>query len=109
MPGPRRTELLPPTIIQSSGEVWKGHRLMDSVVLQSVSKVFRHRPALFNWVGKERTGETRALDDISLAVAKGKILVLLGPNGSGKTTVLKLISTMLLPDAGEIQVEGAGT
>jgi len=82
---------------------------MDSVVLQSVSKVFRHRPALFNWVGKERTGETRALDDISLAVAKGKILALLGPNGSGKTTMLKLVSTMLLPDAGEIQVEGAST
>jgi len=82
---------------------------MDSVVLQSVSKVFRHRPALFNWVGKERTGETRALDGISLGVAKGKILALLGPNGSGKTTMLKLVSTMLLPDAGEIRVEGAST
>ena len=82
---------------------------MESVVLESVSKVFRHRPALFNWMGKERTGETRALDDVSLTVSKGEVLVLLGPNGSGKTTVLKLISTMLLPNGGEIRVEGAST
>ena len=82
---------------------------MDSIALESVSKVFRHRPALFNWMGRERSGETRALDDISLSVASGKVLVLLGPNGSGKTTTLKLVSTMLLPDAGRVLVEGADT
>src|SRR6202140_335321 len=82
---------------------------MDSIALESVSKVFRHRPALFNWMGRERSGETRALDDISLSVASGKVLVLLGPNGSGKTTTLKLVSTMLLPDAGRVVVVGADT
>ena len=82
---------------------------MDSIAVESVSKVFRHRPALFNWMGRERSGETRALDDISLSVASGKVLVLLGPNGSGKTTTLKLVSTMLLPDAGRALVEGADT
>jgi ABC-2 type transport system ATP-binding protein len=82
---------------------------MDSIVLESVSKVFRHRPALFNWMGRERSGETRALQDLSLTVQQGKVLVLLGPNGSGKTTTLKLVSTMLLPDAGRVLVEGADT
>ncbi|OLC98445.1 MAG: hypothetical protein AUH86_05055 [Acidobacteria bacterium 13_1_40CM_4_58_4] len=82
---------------------------MDSIVLESVSKVFRHRPALFNWMGRERSGETRALDEVSLRVSTGKVLVLLGPNGSGKTTTLKLVSTMLLPDAGRVLVEGADT
>ena len=80
---------------------------MNSVVLESVSKVFRHRPALFNWLGRERRGETRALDVVSLSVPAGRVLVLLGPNGSGKTSILKLVSTMLLPDSGRVLVEGA--
>jgi ABC-2 type transport system ATP-binding protein len=82
---------------------------MESILLESVSKVFRHRPALFNWMGSERRGETRALDGVTLEVSPGHVLVLLGPNGSGKTTALKLISTMLLPDAGRVVVAGADT
>jgi ABC-2 type transport system ATP-binding protein len=77
---------------------------MPAVIFESVSKVFRHRPALFNWLGRERSGETRALDRVSLQAPSGSVLVLLGPNGSGKTTTLKLISTMLLPDEGRILV-----
>src|SRR5271168_3138820 len=82
---------------------------MHSVVLDSVSKIFRHRPAIFNWIGKERTGETRALNQVSFALKRGEVLALLGPNGSGKSTTLKLISTLLLPDAGRVVVEGADT
>lgn len=82
---------------------------MESILLESVSKVFRHRPALFNWMGSERRGETRALDGVTLEVAPGRVLVLLGPNGSGKTTALKLISTMLLPDSGRVMVGGGDT
>ena len=82
---------------------------MQSIVFDSVSKAFRHRPALFNWMGRERKGETQALDDLSLSIPPRKILVLLGPNGSGKTTTLKLISTMLLPDSGRVLVEGSDT
>src|SRR5271157_4419985 len=79
---------------------------MDQVVFESVSKVFRHRPALFNWVGRERTGETVALKDVSFSMASAEVVALLGPNGSGKTSTLKLISTMLLPDAGSVRVGG---
>ena len=82
---------------------------MPAVILESVSKIFRHRPALFNWLGRERTGETLALDRVSLEVPAGCVLVLLGPIGSGKTTTLKLISTMLLPDRGRVIVEGLDT
>ncbi|MFZ0799344.1 MAG: ABC transporter ATP-binding protein [Terriglobales bacterium] len=79
---------------------------MDRVVFESVRKIFRHRPALFNWLGQERGGETIALKDVSFSAAGAEVLVLLGPNGSGKTTALKLISTMLLPDAGSVSVDG---
>ncbi len=79
---------------------------MDQVVFESVLKVFRHRPALFNWVGRERSGETIALKNVSFSTSKSGVLALLGPNGSGKTSTLKLISTMLLPDAGRVHVGG---
>jgi ABC-2 type transport system ATP-binding protein len=82
---------------------------MDRIIFESVRKVFRHRPAFFNWLGRERGGETAALSDVSFSAADGEVLVLLGPNGSGKTTALKLISTMLLPDAGLVRVGGFNT
>ncbi|MFY9701299.1 MAG: ABC transporter ATP-binding protein [Terriglobales bacterium] len=79
---------------------------MDRIVFESVGKIFRHRPALFNWLGREQRGETVALQDVSFSAASAEVLVLLGPNGSGKTTALRLISTMLLPDAGSVRVGG---
>jgi len=79
---------------------------MDQIVFESVRKIFRHRPALFNWLGRERRGETIALNDVSFSAARAEVLVLLGPNGSGKTTTLKLLSTILLPDAGSVRVGG---
>jgi ABC-2 type transport system ATP-binding protein len=82
---------------------------MDAVVFESVSKFFAHRPALFNWFGREKKGRTCALKNISFAISPGRILVLLGPNGSGKTTLLKLVSTMLLPDSGRVLVTSADT
>jgi ABC-2 type transport system ATP-binding protein len=82
---------------------------MNAVIFNSVTKRFRHRPALFNWLGRERRGVTEALQRVSLQVPKGEALVLLGPNGSGKTTTLKLISTMLIPDEGAVAICGADT
>ena len=50
-----------------------------------------------------------ALNAVSITAQAGEVLVLLGPNGSGKTTFLKLIATMLLPDQGAVLVHGADT
>lgn len=82
---------------------------MDRIVFQSVGKTFRHRPALFNWLGTERGGESTALKDVSFSAGPAEVVVLLGPNGSGKTTTLKLISTMLLGDSGSVRVGGFDT
>jgi branched-chain amino acid transport system ATP-binding protein/branched-chain amino acid transport system permease protein len=47
-----------------------------------------------------------AVDDVSFAARRGEIVGLIGPNGSGKTTVLNLISGALAPDAGAIRLDG---
>ena len=48
----------------------------------------------------------RALDNISLEAYEGEILGILGPNGAGKTTFLNILSTLLLPDSGDIEILG---
>ncbi|MBU5484780.1 ABC transporter ATP-binding protein [Clostridium sp. MSJ-11] len=48
----------------------------------------------------------RALDGISIEIPKGKIVGLLGPNGSGKTTFLKIASGILKPTSGDILIDG---
>jgi ABC-type branched-subunit amino acid transport system ATPase component len=46
------------------------------------------------------------LDGIDLRVAEGTIFSLLGPNGAGKTTVVNILSTLIRPDAGDVQIAG---
>ncbi|WP_289036494.1 ABC transporter ATP-binding protein [uncultured Roseibium sp.] len=52
-------------------------------------------------------GAENVLNDISVDLAPGQVLGLLGPSGCGKTTLLRLISGLLLPDAGEIEIAGS--
>jgi ABC-2 type transport system ATP-binding protein len=80
---------------------------MPFLAVESVDKLFRHRPRLGNFIGKERAGFTQALRQVSLSADEGEILVLLGPNGSGKSTLLKVIAGLLFPDAGQVLVAGA--
>jgi simple sugar transport system ATP-binding protein len=49
----------------------------------------------------------KALDDVSLAIAPGEIHCLAGENGSGKSTIIKVISGVYQPDGGEIVIDGA--
>jgi ABC-2 type transport system ATP-binding protein len=51
-------------------------------------------------------GEVRALDGIDLEVAPGTVLGVLGPNGAGKTTTIRILATLLTPDAGSARVAG---
>ncbi|MGH3713938.1 MAG: ATP-binding cassette domain-containing protein [Micromonosporaceae bacterium] len=53
-----------------------------------------------------RFGETTALDGVDLAVRTGTVLGLLGPNGAGKTTAVRVLATLLRPDAGHATVGG---
>lgn len=55
---------------------------------------------------KSRKSEVRALDGLDLTVEEGTVLGLLGPNGAGKTTTVRILATLLRPDAGTATVAG---
>lgn len=58
-------------------------------------------------VSKTYPGEkTPALSGIDLTIETGEFFGLLGPNGAGKTTTIKLLATLLIPDEGEIFIDG---
>jgi ABC-type branched-subunit amino acid transport system ATPase component len=52
-------------------------------------------------------GGVRAVDGLTFSVARGSIVGLIGPNGSGKTTALNLVSGLIPPRSGEIRFDGA--
>ncbi len=52
-------------------------------------------------------GSTRAVDDVTLAVQRGELFGLMGPDGAGKSTTLRLWCGLLKPDSGEVRVHGA--
>jgi ABC-2 type transport system ATP-binding protein len=51
-------------------------------------------------------GKTRAVCGVDLAVRRGRVYGILGPNGAGKTTTIRILATLLRPDAGEARVLG---
>jgi ABC-2 type transport system ATP-binding protein len=51
-------------------------------------------------------GTTVAVDDVSFSVEKGELFGLIGPDGAGKTSIFRLLTTLLLPDSGNASVTG---
>jgi ABC-2 type transport system ATP-binding protein len=54
----------------------------------------------------KKFGDTRALTDISFSVSEGEVFGFIGPDGAGKTTLFRIITTLILPDEGELRVFG---
>jgi ABC-2 type transport system ATP-binding protein len=54
----------------------------------------------------KKFGSTTALSDVNLSLERGRIIGLLGPNGSGKTTFIKIINGLLVPNEGSIRIAG---
>ena len=55
---------------------------------------------------KVYNGSTLAVNQMNLIIPRGRIIGLLGPNGSGKTTMIKMINGLLTPTSGKILING---
>ena len=64
---------------------------MESVVLKNITK---------------RYGNLTAVDDVSFNVQKGELFGIIGPDGAGKTSIFRILTTLLLADSGTASVEG---
>ncbi|MDD5025527.1 MAG: ATP-binding cassette domain-containing protein, partial [Methanoregula sp.] len=51
-------------------------------------------------------GAVTAVDDVSITIKKGGIFGFLGPNGAGKTTTIRMLTGVLIPDAGSVRILG---
>lgn len=64
---------------------------MHSIIVKNLTKTY---------------GNTKAVDDVSFEVKKGELFGLIGPDGAGKTSIFRILTTLLLADSGTASVEG---
>ncbi len=95
------TSVVDPTEAQTTARPLSG---VLAVEVNDVTKVFASRPGLFS--RKKVAKRIVAVDHITLNVHKGEIFGVLGPNGTGKSTLIRLMSTLLLPDTGSVRIFG---
>jgi ABC-2 type transport system ATP-binding protein len=75
----------------------------EAVVVDHISKQFG---SLLHWPGRAAKEPVHALQDVTFTIQKGEIFGLLGANGSGKSTIIRILSTLILPDAGRATIFG---
>ena len=101
------------TAVATEPEQFRGLRITvdphaRALEVDDVTKVFRQGPGLIGRMRGKRTDRKRvvAVDHVSFAVERGEIFGVLGPNGTGKSTLIRLMSTLLMPDTGRVRVFG---
>lgn len=86
----------------------KKPRSKEALVVSKVTKAFHDKSKIMpSWLSKE-TAKTKfyAVNNVSLDVKEGEIFGILGPNGCGKSTLIRIVSTLLMPDTGDVRVFG---
>ena len=78
---------------------------MPAIDVRGVSKCFRRRGPLFR-SRKEGRRETVALDRVDLEIETGEFVGLLGQNGAGKSTLIRVMTGLMVPDAGDVRALG---
>ncbi|MBD5516849.1 MAG: ATP-binding cassette domain-containing protein [Lachnospiraceae bacterium] len=85
---------------------------MQAIKVEDLSKSFRVRQKEKGMRGSikailsPRTEEIKAVDGISFEVEEGEMLAFIGPNGAGKSTTIKMLTGILYPDGGSVEVMG---
>lgn len=85
---------------------------MPSITINNLSKTYSvperdaGLAAAMKSLVRRQTRDVKAVDEISFSVEPGEVVGFLGPNGAGKTTSLKMLSGLLYPTAGEVDVLG---
>ncbi|TAM56158.1 ABC transporter ATP-binding protein [bacterium] len=81
--------------------------LMACVVAEGLTKSYPETVSLTAWLrARGRPQRRAALRGVSFTVREGEIFGILGANGAGKTTILKILSTLVVPDGGRMSVAG---
>jgi ABC-2 type transport system ATP-binding protein len=82
-------------------------RATAAIEIEGLTKRFVHRRSWGAMLRAPLSRDTRtALDGVELRVNAGEFVSLLGPNGAGKTTLFKILSTLIVADAGRAMVDG---
>lgn len=85
---------------------------MEAVKVKDLSKTFRVRQKEKGMKGSiqamfhPKIAEIRAVDRVSFTVEQGEMLAFIGPNGAGKSTTIKMMTGILYPDSGSVEVLG---
>lgn len=81
--------------------------MKHAIILENVNKSFMDKQsALPRWLSKEKPKKFTVVNNVSLKVQEGEIFGILGPNGCGKSTIVRMMATLLVPDSGNIKVKG---
>ena len=85
---------------------------MPQILVQDLAKTYRvaeRDPGMFGAVRglvRRRWRTVEALKDVSFSLERGELLGFIGPNGAGKSTTIKILSGILRPDSGRVEIEG---
>ena len=84
----------------------KFSRNLKRSMMYGVKDISRNAIGFGSHPERLRKSEFWAVDDVSFELRKGEALGLIGPNGSGKTTILKMLNGIFWPDKGKITING---
>lgn len=85
---------------------------MPQILVQDLAKTYRvaeREPGVLGAVRglvRRRTRTVEALKNVSFSLERGELLGFIGPNGAGKSTTIKILSGILRPDAGRVEIDG---